>query len=732
MATSAGPAPARTGTGNAPDRQAKAARAGPAPRRPGGTDPRRAPRARTQRRRPRRPPAGQLFEQRRIAAAAQPVSTAIRPARCGTPRPAQPTPQSDRRAPGTLTQYHSRVAPEGCRRAHQVVEPDHQAVRAGRHDRSRLRAARGRGALAPGEGERDGAAGHEGAQVGGRVVEAVVARPEAGGAVAAPARTISWRAASRSRTQGWPLTLVITRRSTGRLPTLCTAGSISAPVVSIAFVQGTGPVRGHGAGASAATVGWGVVGAQALGGGRGRRRSGRADRVRGGPRCWAPADRSRRPRLPRFRAAARRSGWRSGPTAPARRGGGCRDVSRVRRRGAPTGPPRGGLPFVDRAAAGAGGVRSAGVPPTTTVAGPATVTTVASATHRRRQYTAAGSGPTGSHIHPVYLIDYSEWRHRPRRQRGERGSHTFPVHLADLVLDWYRANARDLPWRRPDTTPWGVLVSEFMLQQTPVARVEPVWLGVDAPLAAPSALAAALRATCCGPGASSATRGARCGCTRPRRDRGATRRRRPRRRGRAGGAAGGRLVHRPGGRRVRLRAAAARWSTPTCAACVARAVHGAGRRGPARTARRSRRRRRAAAGRGRAGRGRVGRADGARRGGVHGPGAALRRLPGAAGVRLVAAGRPAYTGPRQAVQGFAGTDRQVRGRLMDVLRDAPDPVPRAALERPGRTPRSATAACARCWWTGWPSSTTTAASRCRPDSMAHTVRFRLDPPPSPS
>src|SRR5690606_2408110 len=31
--------------------------------------------------------------------------------------------------------------------------------------------------------------------------------------------------------------------------------------------------------------------------------------------------------------------------------------------------------------------------------------------------------------------------------------------------------ARDLPWRRPDCTPWGVLVSEFMLQQTPVSRV---------------------------------------------------------------------------------------------------------------------------------------------------------------------------------------------------------------------------------------------------------------------
>ncbi|TDD49177.1 A/G-specific adenine glycosylase [Nonomuraea terrae] len=43
------------------------------------------------------------------------------------------------------------------------------------------------------------------------------------------------------------------------------------------------------------------------------------------------------------------------------------------------------------------------------------------------------------------------------------------------VLDWYAHNARDLPWRAPDASPWGVLVSEIMLQQTPVARVLPVW-----------------------------------------------------------------------------------------------------------------------------------------------------------------------------------------------------------------------------------------------------------------
>jgi A/G-specific adenine glycosylase len=43
------------------------------------------------------------------------------------------------------------------------------------------------------------------------------------------------------------------------------------------------------------------------------------------------------------------------------------------------------------------------------------------------------------------------------------------------LLQWYDEHARDLPWRRTTATPWGVLISEFMLQQTPVARVLPVY-----------------------------------------------------------------------------------------------------------------------------------------------------------------------------------------------------------------------------------------------------------------
>ncbi|MEU4691716.1 A/G-specific adenine glycosylase [Actinoplanes sp. NPDC023714] len=62
--------------------------------------------------------------------------------------------------------------------------------------------------------------------------------------------------------------------------------------------------------------------------------------------------------------------------------------------------------------------------------------------------------------------------------------------LADAAIAWYDTNARDLPWRQPDTTPWGVLVSEVMLQQTPVVRVEPAWRSWMTRWPTPAALAA--------------------------------------------------------------------------------------------------------------------------------------------------------------------------------------------------------------------------------------------------
>jgi len=61
---------------------------------------------------------------------------------------------------------------------------------------------------------------------------------------------------------------------------------------------------------------------------------------------------------------------------------------------------------------------------------------------------------------------------------------------AEPVLTWYARNARDLPWRAPDATPWAVLVSEIMLQQTPVARVLPEYLSWIARWPTPAALAA--------------------------------------------------------------------------------------------------------------------------------------------------------------------------------------------------------------------------------------------------
>jgi A/G-specific adenine glycosylase len=49
------------------------------------------------------------------------------------------------------------------------------------------------------------------------------------------------------------------------------------------------------------------------------------------------------------------------------------------------------------------------------------------------------------------------------------------AHLHDALDAWFQGTARDLPWRDPTCSPWGVLVSEIMLQQTPVVRVLPVW-----------------------------------------------------------------------------------------------------------------------------------------------------------------------------------------------------------------------------------------------------------------
>ncbi|HEX2262587.1 MAG TPA: A/G-specific adenine glycosylase [Pseudonocardiaceae bacterium] len=63
------------------------------------------------------------------------------------------------------------------------------------------------------------------------------------------------------------------------------------------------------------------------------------------------------------------------------------------------------------------------------------------------------------------------------------------------LIAWFDAHSRELPWRKPGTTPWGVLVSEVMLQQTPVHRVAGVWSEWMVRWPAPSSLATEIPGT---------------------------------------------------------------------------------------------------------------------------------------------------------------------------------------------------------------------------------------------
>jgi len=248
------------------------------------------------------------------------------------------------------------------------------------------------------------------------------------------------------------------------------------------------------------------------------------------------------------------------------------------------------------------------------------------------------------------------------------------------LVDWYTTHARDLPWRQPGTTAWGVLVSEIMLQQTPVARVEPAWLDWMARWPRPSDLAAAspadvLRAW------------GKLGY--------------PRRAVRLREAAVvislshndivpsdvDTLLSLPGIGAYTARAVAAFGYGRRCPVVdtnvrrvVARAVHGAGDSGPASTNRDL--------------------ADVDALLPADEPTAArvsialmelgamicTARSPRCADCPVYPvcawqrAGRPAYTGPAKPVQRYAGTDRQVRGLLLDVLRDTPEPVLKARLD----------------------------------------------------
>ncbi|GAA5031416.1 A/G-specific adenine glycosylase [Terrabacter aeriphilus] len=64
--------------------------------------------------------------------------------------------------------------------------------------------------------------------------------------------------------------------------------------------------------------------------------------------------------------------------------------------------------------------------------------------------------------------------------------------LHERVNAWYATEGRaHLPWRHPDCPPWGVFLSEVMSQQTPLARVEPIWHEWMERWPTPAALAAA-------------------------------------------------------------------------------------------------------------------------------------------------------------------------------------------------------------------------------------------------
>jgi A/G-specific adenine glycosylase len=251
---------------------------------------------------------------------------------------------------------------------------------------------------------------------------------------------------------------------------------------------------------------------------------------------------------------------------------------------------------------------------------------------------------------------------------------------ARVLTDWFADTARDLPWRRPDCSAWGVLVSEIMLQQTPVARVEPSWHDWMTRWPTPSALAAAtpadvLRAW------------GKLGY--------------PRRALRLRDAATviaaehddvvpsdvDTLLALPGIGAYTARAVAAFAYRKRCPVVdtnvrrvIARAVHGAGDAGPASTTRDL--------------------ADAEKLLPTDDEFAAqlsaalmelgamvcTARAPRCADCPVFdacawqRAGKPAYAGPAKPVQRFAGTDRQVRGLLLDVLRETTVPVAKARLD----------------------------------------------------
>ncbi|WP_282696655.1 A/G-specific adenine glycosylase [Streptomyces sp. CC208A] len=88
---------------------------------------------------------------------------------------------------------------------------------------------------------------------------------------------------------------------------------------------------------------------------------------------------------------------------------------------------------------------------------------------------ASLSVPAGTAPSAASSVPGSSVAPGPAAGSSVTGSSVVPAELHGPVLAWFDRHARDLPWRRPEAGAWGVMVSEFMLQQTPVVRVLPVY-----------------------------------------------------------------------------------------------------------------------------------------------------------------------------------------------------------------------------------------------------------------
>jgi A/G-specific adenine glycosylase len=252
--------------------------------------------------------------------------------------------------------------------------------------------------------------------------------------------------------------------------------------------------------------------------------------------------------------------------------------------------------------------------------------------------------------------------------------------IVDVVLDWYDRSARELPWRAAGVSPWAVLVSEVMLQQTPVVRVLPAYGAWIERWPTPDALATA------SPGDAVRMWGKLGYPRRALRLYECAREIVARFDGEVPADVDA-LLTLPGVGTYTARAVAAfafgqrqPVLDTNVRRVVARAVGGLAEAGPPSIAREL---------------------DAMQRLLPSKPGTAARfsvalmelgalvciaRAPRCASCPIADrcawrdAGSPAYSGPTVRPQRFAGTDRQVRGRLLDVLRASDHPVPQAELD----------------------------------------------------